>query len=268
MGAQAEASHPTKPRPCAEPAHCIKYDRWINNNIIDIASLEELFQHDGPLLAEDCERYHFENDAAIIPEPEPVAQPQPQASGPEQQEKRVEQHVKKVMEQIKARQQDEVRQRFDCAMHAKAYRVDLLDGVDFSEATNDEDDDPDPRMFTGLPLRHTQVHYAAPPSSDQIVKETMASLQAAKERMELRTRATAALQAATARAAKTTAANAEITSTEAQAIPTPQTKRGTIGPGLSKAPVSRSKDQPYDVLQVRIQKALAAAQIRHASEAA
>lgn len=257
MGAQVEASNSTKPRRCAEPAQCVKNNGWTANHVIDIASLEELFQHDGPLLAEDSEWYHFENDAAI-PEPEPVPQPQtvraklrqlhePQAAGPELQEKKVEQHMKKVMERIKARKQDEVRQRFDSAIRTAAHRVDLLpvDHVDHYEAYN-------------------ATMKTADATAEQIVRDAMASLQAAKERMELRTRATAALQAATERAAKNTAAKAENNSAEAEDLKPPPTKNIAIKP--IKAPASRNKEN--DVLQARIQKALAAAQIRHASEAA
>jgi hypothetical protein len=251
MGAQAEPKNYTKPRHCAEPSKCVKDNGWNSNhviNVIDIASLEELFKQPGPLLAEDSEQYAFENDAARWPEPEPepVARPQPQAPVPV--EKKVENHLKRVMERVKARQQDEVRQRFDCAMHNAAHRVDLLplDRVDHYEAYN------------------TSTSSTAS-ANEKVLKDTMASLQAAKERMELRTRATAALEAAAARAAKTTAAKGEINSTEAKENRSPPSKSNTLR--LSQVPQPVKKEL-YDPLQARIQKALAAAHQRHASEAA
>lgn len=305
MGAQAEASNCTKPRPCLEPAQCVKSNDWTFDHIADIASLEELFLHDGPLLAEERELCWIENDAAL--EKELAAWSQPQAP-----EEKIEQHVKKVMEQIKARKQDEVRQRFDSAIRTAAHRVDLLDG--YEEASENE-----------------------PPPTDQIEKDTMASVQAAKERMELRSRAKAALQAAAARAAKNTTGNMETTLIEAKDArgtentpptessvnitpkATPIYKTGTdrtdYKPGdkvevwsksqnywsrgevesvdeskltivygvdprhktlskrsgfVRKAPGSPTKPVKYDILQARIEKALAAAQSRsrNASEAA
>lgn len=211
MATEVEAGNPTDPR------RCLKGDQRFNH-VIDIASLEELFEHDGPLLAEDCDLYgyHFETDAALV---KPSAAVQADSPDPEQ---RVEQHVKKVMEQIKARQQDEVLQRFDFAMRTAAHRVELLDA---SKARNSSSD-------------------------DQLVKDTMVSLQAAQDRMALRMHVTAALQAATERAAATSA-NPEQASTPELEVETQ--------PVASLAPES-------DEIQERIQKAIAAAHNRHASE--
>jgi len=248
MGAQAEAGNPTELR---QPASCIYH-------VIDIASPEELFEHDGPLLAEDSEMYHFRNSTAFV-EPEPEAQAPPQVNGTEWQETRVEEHVKKVMEQIKARKQDEVLRRFDSAMRTAANRVDLLDHVDVFEDHSSD-------------------------SADQLVKDTMASLQAAQERLELRNRATAALQAATERAASTREAKVKSASrnevrnpsgTQAATKAPATIKAGPAVPlktgsaAATQASVHRPKDSDCksdEQLQARIQKALKAAHSRHASE--
>jgi hypothetical protein len=264
MGAQAEPKKDTKPRHCAAPSKCVKDNGWNSNhviNVIDIASLEELFKQPGPLLAEDCERYHFENDAARWPEPEPepVARPQPQAAVTV--EERIESHLRKVMDGVKARQQDEVRQRFDCAMRTAAYRVDLLqpEPVDHYE------------LLPLEPVDHYEAYNTSNSSTasnnEKLLKDTMASLQAAKERMELRTRATAALEAAAARAANSSAAKSESTSTEAKENRSPPTRSNTLHPSKVPQPVKKGPAL-YDLLQARIQKALAAAHQRHASEAA
>lgn len=212
MGAEVEAGNPT------ELSRCLKVKKEFIQ-VVDIASLEELFEHDGPLLAEDCDLYHFERDAALAESP-PVVQ----ATDSLGSEERVEQHVKRVMEQVKARQQGEVLQRFDSAIRTAAHRVELLDTSKAQNSSSDE----------------------------QLVKDTMASLQAAQDRMALRTRVAAALQAATERAAATSA-NSNSASRPELEVETP--------PLASLAPES-------DELQARIQKAIAAAHNRHASEEA
>jgi len=212
MGVEVEAGNPTELR------RCLKGEQRFNH-VIDIASLEELFEHDGPLLAEDCDLYgyHFERDAALV-ESSPVVQ----AIDSLGSEQRVEQHVKKVMEQIKARQQDEVLQRFDSAIRTAAHRVELQDTSKAQNSSSDE----------------------------QLVKDTMVSLQAAQDRMALKMRVSAALQAASERAAATSA------TPKSASIPEPEVE---APPLASPAPES-------DELQARIQKAIAAAHNRHASE--
>merc|ERR1719491_504969 len=114
--------------------------------------------------------------------------------------------------------------------------------------------------------------------------ETIASLQAAQERMELRARATAALEAATQRAAASSAQKASERAATAQwasaASTAASSSESEADPGSSavqaapkaaavqsapKALAPRPKES--DELQARIQKALEAAQNRQASEA-
>jgi|Transcript_77415 hypothetical protein len=69
---------------------CLGFD------IIDIASPEELFEHDGPLLAEDSDWYHYRRYAC---------HEQKEAAAPRREKVTdgVQEHVKRVMEQAKVR---------------------------------------------------------------------------------------------------------------------------------------------------------------------
>lgn len=230
MGSRAEPKRLEESRRPKESAfHC--------HHVIDIASLEELFEHDGPLLAEDSELYHYGQAAQAGTE---------ECNG-------VQRHVNRVMEQIKARKQDEVLQRFDSAMRTAAHRVDLL-----------EANDSDKLVDTG--------------TSEQLMRETIASLQAAQERMEIRARATAALQAAAQRAASASTSTTEkaVPSTKQnKSIAEPQVDQGrrasraapkaAVAKSIPKAMAPRPKEP--DELQARIKKALEAAQSRQATEA-
>lgn len=77
--------------------------RWTTESslqdVIDITSIEELFQQDGPLLAEDSDLYNFETYAAW-------AKPEPEEAD------HVKEHMKMVMERMKAREQNGSHRRF------------------------------------------------------------------------------------------------------------------------------------------------------------
>jgi hypothetical protein len=174
--------------------------------IIDIASPEELFEHDGPLLAEDSEWYHYRR-YVCQEEKEEVTDG-------------VQAHVKRVMEQAKVRK-----------VHERSVMA----------------------------------------SNEQLMMETMASLQAAQERMELRARASAALEAAAKRAAAA--------KNSADALPEKEkdlskpalkhfstTKKPPTAPGpISRAPPAARRSQPQaaESLQDRINRVLAEAQRRN-----
>jgi hypothetical protein len=178
--------------------------------VIDITSIEELFEHDGPLLAEDSDMYNFETYAA---------QPEPE----QQEAEKVQQHVNKVMEQIKARKQDDVL----------------------------------PRFFD-----------SGPEPSEQLVKDTMASLHAVQERMELRARAAAALEAAAQRAAATSnvKADKEDSSQKSQLEPA-VAMRPPVVPGKAALAAAarceaRARQKADETLQDRISRVMAAAKSR------
>lgn len=150
------------------PAAALHPDTW--SQVIDISSPEELFEHDGPLLAEDTDWYWFAKDDLD------------EARGGSG----VQRHIDKVMEQIKVRKESEVRMRIDSAVRTAVQRtapqwhahVDC-DPVEEAKAATEE---------------------AAQAEVAELMKATMESLEAARQRMELRARAAAAIQAATSRA--------------------------------------------------------------------
>jgi len=211
MGAHAEATI------CGALRQCAESELWSpTRHVVDIASPEELWKHDGPLLAEDCYKYHFDTDAAIFePEPDPALK----VASKELPEERLEEHVKKVFEKIEERKKEEVLRRFDSAMRTAAHRVDLLDHLDLTEEQAPEH------------------------AGYDVMRGTMASLQAVQEHLEWRTRANAAVQAANERAAVAAGYKDGSRHTKAAA------KSG------------------FDPIQARIQEALSAAQSRHATEA-
>jgi hypothetical protein len=186
--------------------------------VIDIASPEELFEHDGPLLAEDSDLYHFETYSVRA---------EPQVTD------RVQEHVNKVMEQIKARKQDEMLHRF------------------FDSGSE---------------------------ASEKLLEDTMASLQAAQERMELRARATAALQAATQRAAAATSApklDPDTNSEKDPPKPPPEppvqfpqvAKRPPVAPGHAAFAAAATSKRPNkasvpETLEDRINRVMAEAKTR------
>jgi len=239
------------------------------NDVIDIASPEELFEHDGPLLAEDSERYQFLTHGALAEEPE-LPQIEVLIDGAElranEKARRLELHVKNVMGKVKARQDEEVLQRFDSAMCAAAYRVEL---VTTSEA-----------MMSLQTRRDSDSAIQA----EQQVLEAMISLQAAQERMELRTRAKAALEAASERAATNKSKSQSSSEPEVSEPSGNKPAHKAVSPisaktdrtlyatpaktAAPKAQASRLKESDCkpDELQARIQKALTAAHSRHASE--
>jgi len=176
---------------------CLGFD------IIDIASPEELFEHDGPLLAEDSDWYHYRRYACH-----------------EQKEVTdvVQEHVKRIMEQAKVRK-----------VHERS----------------------------------------AIASSAELMKETMRSLQAAQDRMELRARASAALEAAAKRAAAAKGSPEVVSEKESSKAPAehhPIAKKPPTAPGpVSRAPADsrRPKPQAAESLQDRINRILAEAQRRN-----
>lgn len=238
------------------------------NDVIDIASPEELFEHDGPLLAEDSERYQFLTHGALAEEPE-ISQIEVLIDGAElranEKARRLELHVKNVMGKVKERQDEEVLQRFDSAICAAAYRVEL---VTTSEA------------MTPLQQRRDESAIQA----EQQVLEAMISLQAAQERMELRTRAKAALEAASERAATNKSKSQSSSEPEVSEASGTKPAHKAVSPisaktdktlyatpaktAAPKAQASRLKESDCepDELQARIQKALTAAHSRHSSE--
>lgn len=137
--------------------------------VTDIASLEELFASDGPLTADDADRSC--NDDPISIE---------MIDG-------LRIHVDRVMETIKARKESEVRTHIDQALRTATQR---------SAPDWDAESEQDEFFPVDVSVPHQEVTQAA-----EVMKETIVSLQAAQERMEIRARATAALQAAAHRAA-------------------------------------------------------------------
>lgn len=179
-------------------------------DIIDIASPEELFEHDGPLLAEDSDWYHYRRYVCQDEEVKEVTDG-------------LQEHVKRVIEQAKVR---------------KVHERSVME------------------------------------SSEQLMKETMASLQAAQERMELRARASAALEAAAKRAAEAAKAAPEVapevTPEKEVQKPLPEQrpakKKPPTAPGLvSRAPAATRRPTPQaaESLQDRINRVLAEAQRRN-----
>lgn len=159
-------------------------------------------------------------------------------------------HVDRVMETIKARKESEVRTHIDQALRTATQRS----APDWdAESEHDE-------LF--------QVEVASqPPDATQaveIMKETIDSLQAAQERMELRARATAALQAAANRAA---ASEPQDRNGGANTRPISQaiTQKNPAQTASKTPPVANETSTA--ILQEKFQKAVEDAQIRQAAEA-
>lgn len=252
MSTQAVGGSSPEPRPATKPARCIRY-------VIDIASPEELWDHDGPLLAEDLD---YDDAAAehILPKA-PAQHKAHKVNDRVQQEQGIEQHVKKVMEQIKARQQEEVLQRFDYAMYAAAHRVDLLDLVELPLEAHEAEEE----ICSSVWPSAEEGSSVWPSAEEQqlLTMHTMSEPQVDQERLELeiQTRAIAALQAAAERAATSTTAKASESASRAE----DKVKEISVASSSKTAP-AKARPKDSNDLQTRIQKALEAAQSRHASE--
>mmetsp|Transcript_158558 Transcript_158558/g.279991 ORF Transcript_158558/g.279991 Transcript_158558/m.279991 type:complete len:413 (+) Transcript_158558:99-1337(+) len=187
--------------------------------VIDISSPEELFEHDGPLLAEDTDWYWFAKDDMH------------EAGGGGG----LKRHIDRVMEQIKVRKECEVRTRIDSAVRTAVQRtapqwdahVDC-EQVDEAKPATEE---------------------AAQAEVAELMKATMESLEAARQRMELRARAAAAIQAATSRASADTVS--EETNSTSTLLQPERTKAAAEKRSQHSKPAREAGERPVHVRSVQ-----------------